>query len=296
MKILVIGGTRFIGPHVVRRLAAAGHRIAVFHRGQHTSTLPDGVMRIRHPRAAMPVTQIPREALKFEPEIVLHMIAMGERDAAAARDAFVNVARRIVMLSSGDVYRAYGCFRGIEPGALEPVPLRETSPLRTVIYPYRMPSTLQDALEYYYDKALAEREIAASTRLPATILRLPKVYGPGDNADLSTVYGFRHHSAWRWTHGHVENVAAAIALAVLNERASGRIYNVGEEVTPTVAERLAYLPLREDAPMLEHPANYAQDVTYDTSRIRTELGFAEVLPERQASIQVVLDHLAGATP
>jgi uncharacterized protein YbjT (DUF2867 family) len=39
------------------------------------------------------------------------------------------------------------------------------------------------------------------------------------------------HARWRWTPGYVENVAAAIALAVDDERAAGRVYNVAE---PTV--------------------------------------------------------------
>ncbi|NIM98090.1 MAG: NAD-dependent dehydratase, partial [candidate division Zixibacteria bacterium] len=34
---------------------------------------------------------------------------------------------------------------------------------------------------------------------------------------------------WRWTKGYVENVAAAIVPAVVEERATGRIYNVGEQ-------------------------------------------------------------------
>jgi uncharacterized protein YbjT (DUF2867 family) len=35
-------------------------------------------------------------------------------------------------------------------------------------------------------------------------------------------------ASWRWTHGYVEDVAAAVALAVMDERAAGRTYNVGE--------------------------------------------------------------------
>ena len=42
MNILVIGGTRFIGAHVVARLAEAGHTVTVFHRGKHNADLvPD---------------------------------------------------------------------------------------------------------------------------------------------------------------------------------------------------------------------------------------------------------------
>lgn len=34
MRILLVGGTRFLGPPVIRLLLAAGHEVAVFHRGQ----------------------------------------------------------------------------------------------------------------------------------------------------------------------------------------------------------------------------------------------------------------------
>jgi nucleoside-diphosphate-sugar epimerase len=34
MRVLVIGGTGFIGRHVTRRLIQAGHEVTVFHRGE----------------------------------------------------------------------------------------------------------------------------------------------------------------------------------------------------------------------------------------------------------------------
>ena len=40
MKILAIGGTGFIGPHVVRQLAEMGHEVTVFHRGRTQVDLP----------------------------------------------------------------------------------------------------------------------------------------------------------------------------------------------------------------------------------------------------------------
>src|SRR3954454_5663800 len=103
MKILVIGGTRFIGAHTVRRLAAAGHDLTVFHRGKHTAALPPSVTRIQSPAAAIPVCTIPDALRIVEPELVLHMIAMGEADARAAVKAFSGIARRLVLISSGDV-------------------------------------------------------------------------------------------------------------------------------------------------------------------------------------------------
>src|SRR5271165_2073987 len=120
--------------------------------------------------------------------------------------------------------------------------LKEDSHLRTVLYPYRDPAKPADDLANVYEKILVERVALGDPELPATVLRLPKVYGPGDNAELATVYGFRNHPQWRWTHGYVENVARAIVLAALSPAAAGRIYNVGEAYTPTIAERLEKLP------------------------------------------------------
>ncbi len=41
MRMLVLGGTRFVGLHIVRAALAAGHQVDVFHRGH--SAAPDGV-------------------------------------------------------------------------------------------------------------------------------------------------------------------------------------------------------------------------------------------------------------
>jgi len=43
MRILVLGGTRFLGRHIVERLALCGHRVVCFHRGQTRAALPAGV-------------------------------------------------------------------------------------------------------------------------------------------------------------------------------------------------------------------------------------------------------------
>jgi nucleoside-diphosphate-sugar epimerase len=46
MKVLIVGGTNFIGPHVVGRLAEDGHEVIVFHRGRKERDLPPGVKHI----------------------------------------------------------------------------------------------------------------------------------------------------------------------------------------------------------------------------------------------------------
>ena len=41
MKVLVIGGTRFIGTHLVYQLIEMGHEVTVFNRGQIATELPE---------------------------------------------------------------------------------------------------------------------------------------------------------------------------------------------------------------------------------------------------------------
>ena len=43
MRILVLGGTKFLGRHMVERFAGAGHAVVAFHRGTTACDLPAGV-------------------------------------------------------------------------------------------------------------------------------------------------------------------------------------------------------------------------------------------------------------
>ncbi|MEJ0043470.1 MAG: NAD-dependent epimerase/dehydratase family protein [Rhizomicrobium sp.] len=261
-SVLIVGGTRFIGAHVARRLFDAGAKVTVFHRGTTDNPILPPVTHIRDPSAEFPITAYPEAVRARDWDAVVLMVTMGEADARAAADCFAGRAGRLVLISSGDVYRAYGRLTGHEPGPPDPVPLTEDAPLRGALYPYRAQAAALGAYAQDYEKILAET-VLREAALPATILRLPKVYGPEDNARLATVYGFASRPQWRWTHGHVENVAAAIVLAAGHPAAAGRTYNVGEAATPTMGERLARLPGRSAAGPAP-PFDYRQDMAVDT--------------------------------
>jgi nucleoside-diphosphate-sugar epimerase len=299
MRVLIIGGTNFIGPYVVTLLDQLGHEVTLYHRGQHEPELPPAVRHIHSPRAGIPVLHLPSSLSDPPPEVVLHMFPVGEDDARAAVARFAGVARRMVAISSGDVYRAYGLLLGMEAGAPEAVPLAEDAPLRETLFPYRHRATGPTDWMYHYEKILVERAVLEG-RIPGTVLRLPVVYGPGDPYHRLRPYIVRmeHHrpaillesaaASWSWTHGYVEDVALAIVRALTDERATGKVYNVGEPVTPTTADRVRRLgdvmgwrgtvvPLsRERTPEhLRAPFEPRQDLTTDTGRIRAELGFDE---------------------
>jgi 2'-hydroxyisoflavone reductase len=46
MSILVLGGTGFIGPYLVRHAVARGHQVTIFTRGQHEAELPPSVIHL----------------------------------------------------------------------------------------------------------------------------------------------------------------------------------------------------------------------------------------------------------
>ncbi|MBY6240891.1 NAD-dependent epimerase/dehydratase family protein [Methylosinus sp. Sm6] len=290
MKALVIGGTRFIGAYVVRRLHDAGVETTVFHRGTSRHPVLPDIEHVCDPSAAYPIVSFP-ERLRRDWDLVVHMVAMGADDAEAAVETFSGRTRRLIVISSCDVYRAYGRLTGIEPGSPEPVPLTEEAPLRSIFFPFRGMEEQLGAYVRDYDKVLVETAVRSANDLDWTILRLPKVYGSEENGDLATIYGFAAAPAWRWTHGHVRNVAAAIATAAVDPRARGSIFNVGEETTPSMGERLARLPARRGPPAEPPSFDYRQALVVDTTKIRAELGYADVVEERSAMIELAAQHL-----
>lgn len=299
MRVLVVGGTNFMGPPTVRRLVERGHEVTVFHRGGTKARLPEGVRELLGDRRRL--ERHAEELRGVRPDVVLDMIAMNEGDARGVLEVFRGVAGRVVVASSADVYRAYDVVRGLASGPPDPVPLDEGAPLRERLYPYERPGA-ED-----YEKILVERAVMGDGELSGTVLRLPMVYGPGDYMHRMHPYlkrmgdgrgvipleeGF---AGWRWTTGYVEDVAQAIALAVADERAAGRVYNVGERdpLTQTAWVRrigeavgwrgeVAAVPHEAlPTPGLEN-ANWDQDLVTDTGRIRRELGFRETVSREEA--------------
>jgi 2'-hydroxyisoflavone reductase len=46
LDILILGGTGFIGPHLVRHAVSRGHRVTIFTRGRRDAELPAGIVRL----------------------------------------------------------------------------------------------------------------------------------------------------------------------------------------------------------------------------------------------------------
>jgi nucleoside-diphosphate-sugar epimerase len=310
LKILIIGGTRFIGPYLLRHLVEAGHKIAVFHRGKTEADLPSGIIRINGDRKNL--VNYKAEFESFAPEVVIDLIPYTEQEALDAMRVFKGLVGRFVAISSMDVYRAYDILRRVRPGPPDKVPLSEDSPLREQLYPYRSASSGPDDMFYNYEKILVEKRVMGDRDLAGTILRLPAVYGPGDYQHR--VFEFlkrmidkrpkilleEGRANWRWTRGYVDNVAAAIALAASDERAAGKIYNVGEEDTFTEIEwvrsigqtagwegEIVTVPKEMLPDHLTQPFNWEQDLYVDCGRIKMDLGYKDLISRKDALKETV---------
>jgi nucleoside-diphosphate-sugar epimerase len=304
MKLLLIGGTGFIGPWVVGNLLDRGHEVALFHRSSDKKNLPN-VRHIVGQRSELSKS-LP-EFRDFAPEVVIDFILANGRQAKVTMDVFRGIADRVVALSSGDVYRAAGVIHGTEPGPLQTVPLTEDSDLRSQSQPYRkevleaLSQTFQ-WLDADYDKIPVERAIMNDRELAGTVLRLPMTYGPGDPLHRLHPYLKRiddgrpavliaeDGAQWRGPRGYVENVAAAIALAATSPQAVGRMYNVAEPHAFSEIEWVLHIrriagwpgsvlsvPADLTPAHLKVPYNAAQHWTMSTARIREELGYVEPL-------------------
>jgi nucleoside-diphosphate-sugar epimerase len=311
VRVLVLGGTGFIGRPTVRRLVSSGHDVAVLHRGESWETVSDvpaGVGSFVGDRRHI-ATYAPH-LRAWKPEVVVDFIAFTETDVRGVLSALAGVARRLVVLSSLDVYRAYDRFTRVQSGPPEPTPIGEDAPLREVAFPRRRWASGPGDVAWEYDKILVERAAQSDPQLPGTVLRLPAVYGPGDgrrrrvgaiveriDSGSSALELDEELSRWRWTRGYVEDIADAIALASIDPRASGRTYNVGEEAPLSEGEWVSAIArvagyaamggkvvekkraeLHPDVARELEAHDFAQDIVLDTSRIQRELGWRPRVP------------------
>ncbi len=300
MRILILGGTGFMGPFVARQLAVQGHELILFHRGNTHADLPEGIAHIHGDRAK--IDRFADEFRRLAPDVTLDMRPLVERDALAALATLRGATGRVVAISSVDVYRAFARLIGTEPGEPDPTPLTEDSPTRERLYPYRgdTPRAADDPARWRddYDKLPIERLILGDPALPGTILRLPMVHGPGDEQHrffgvlrrmdnrrpaILLDRGLLRMLACR---EYVENVAAAIALAVTDDRAARRIYNVcdAEPLTEEDWVRLVAQEAGWDGEIVALPSealpvglrvssDTRQSLFASSSRLRQELGY-----------------------
>ena len=227
MRVIVLGGTRFIGRAIVEELAGAGSELLIVHRGRLE---PEGMPEVEHLHAdRMDLASHRSQLAAFKPDAAVDCRALTRMDSEVVVNALPG-GIRLVVISSVDVYRAFGALH--DERETDPVPLDEDSPVRPDRYPYRgkMPG-MED-----YDKLDVE-----DVYLPrgATAVRLPMVYGERDY-QLREEFLLRRVRAgrtripfgagtWLTCRAYVRDVARGVRLALESPAAAGEVLNLCED-------------------------------------------------------------------
>ncbi len=231
---LVVGGTRFIGRHLVDELLAHDYDVTIFNRGTHDDPFAEDD-RVTHVegdrRDDARVLTVAREV---DPDAVFDCVAYYPEDVRVACEAFAD-AEAYVYVSSGDAYGE------------ELIPKREGE---TEMRPCDADQAVDDSGETYGNrKAEGDREVfaAAERGVRAMSVRPCIVYGPHDYTERLDYWIDRVLSEDRvvvpgdgqnvWHRAYVEDVASALRV-VAEEGRAGSVYNVGDRRLLTLAETL----------------------------------------------------------
>ncbi|MBI2886897.1 MAG: NAD-dependent epimerase/dehydratase family protein [Chloroflexi bacterium] len=217
MKVLVMGGTRFNGLHLVQELVRQGHDVTIFNRGVTQAKIPRAVRRLYGDRKDH---QQMREVLGKEAfDCVQDISAYTRDDVQSMVELFQGRTGHYICASSTVVYAATSV-----------LPMDESFPVNRT----------ERQSEYGRNKIACEEyltDIYRRTGFPVSVTRFSMVFGPhniiadreqrmfirllqgrkvlipGDGTTLSQI-------------GHVEDEARALAMMMHIPRSYGQIYNV----------------------------------------------------------------------
>lgn len=171
LKILFIGGTGFIGPHMVRAAMARGHVPTLFNRGRTNPGLfPDVEKLVGDRDGGLGV-------LKGRTwDAVIDTSGYVPRVVRASAQLLKDSARHYLFISTGDVYKDFSVDR-----------LDEDAPKAELPEPGS-----EDSRKYYGPlKVICEQEVRNAYPDRHTIVRPGWIVGPGDNLNLFTYWPVR---------------------------------------------------------------------------------------------------------
>lgn len=162
MRLLVLGGTGFIGPHLVRHAVSRGHTVSIFTRGRQSAELPVGVERLIGDRNGE------LGALEGRSwDAVVDDSATNPEWVALSTALLKPSVGQYLFTSSTGVYYPY-----LQTGISESTPVR-----RAVTDP-------NDGSESFgVRKAQCEELVLAAFGDRGTIVRPTYIVGPGDTTD-----------------------------------------------------------------------------------------------------------------
>ena len=229
MKSLVLGGSVFVGRHLVDALLGDGHDVAVLNRGRTAADLPAEVERIVADRTDR---QQMHDALAGRTwdavfDVSGFVMAAGGSDIEGLLDLLEGNVGRYVFVSSVMAY---------DQSLVGRFPWTED-----------MPTNCDGNATYGGFKAASESAMLArhtANGFPAAIVRPAAIYGPDNNIfDMEAAMFLRllqhrpvlvpHGGLVVGSYGHVDDLCAAMVALVEALSAPGQVFNVSTDSVDT---------------------------------------------------------------
>jgi nucleoside-diphosphate-sugar epimerase len=207
MRILIIGGTRFIGVYLTQLLVEAGHEVVLFNRGNRPVPL-QGVGQIIGDRTDP--TQLKEKLAQENFDVIFDNNGRELTDTQPVAEIFQGRVQHFVYMSSAGVYLKSDQLPHVEGDAVDPksrhkgkyeteaylekLDLPFTSIRPTYIYG---PKNYNDLESWFFDRIVRDRPIPI----------------PGNGMHITQL-------------GHVKDLAQAMTQVVGNDKAIKQIYNI----------------------------------------------------------------------
>ncbi len=210
MRILIMGGTRFIGVYLTKILVEKGHEVVLFNRGNKPAPV-EGIQQIHGDRTD--ANQIQEKLGKEQFDAIFDNNGRELSDTKPLADLFKDQVKHFVYMSSAGVYLKSDQMPHIEGDKTDPKSrhlgkfetetyLQEQGLPWTSIRPTYIygPQNYNPLESWFFDRIVANRPIPI----------------PGNGMHITQL-------------GHVKDLATAMAAVLDNEKAIHQIYNISGE-------------------------------------------------------------------
>jgi UDP-glucose 4-epimerase len=273
MKILIMGGTRFVGVSLTKLLVSQGHEVVLCNRGNRPAPVPH-VSVILADRTDPVQLQTALQGQQFD--VIFDNNGRELQDSQPLIDRFCGEIRNYIYMSSAGVYLESTQLPHYEGDPTDPQS-RHRGKLDTEAY-----------LQAKYQ----------THQFPYTAIRPTYIYGPQNYNDIE---------AWffdRLVHdrpillpdgglvitqlGHVEDLAKAMSAILDQPKAVGQIYNISDR------RFVSFLGLAQACAVVAGKPDYDKFVFYDSKKFNT--GKRKAFPLRNqhffASVEKAMQELS----
>lgn len=181
LRILILGGTGFIGPFQVQYALDRGHKVTLFNRGKTNPQLFPTVEKLQGDRKTGDLKSLEGR----EWDVVIDNPSTLPKWVRDAAQLLKNSAKHYVFISTISVYSDT-----TKPGMDENTPLAQLTP-EVIQLADTNPSALKFEETYGGLKALSEKEAEKAFPNKTTVIRPGLIVGPGDFSDRFSYWPIR---------------------------------------------------------------------------------------------------------